>query len=433
VREFRRAAVGTVLLGAGAGYAAGVVGPPVHAISSDFDVSLAAIGLLTSAFFAGVVALNLAAPWLDRRIGPRSSVHLAALLMCAGSILCAVAPAFGVLLGARVLAGLGVAIALIMGGLVGRAVGGPPLLGIYGGAITICVAIALALGGALESAGVDWRVEFAVAAVFGVSALPFFTGSFPEIPRPPRGVAHDLMRAFASWAYWRVALLFVFAAGVPLIVSAWIVHYLTADGAMSAEAAGAVGFLLFAVSTLARPAGSKADERYHPLILLASPFLAAAGFVLLALDAERAFAMSAIAVGIGFSIPYAVSYIRSEDLGAEEPALGLSAESWPSTSHRSSRAPRSARPSTADTRKRPGSRSPCSPSWPPSRTFRARRRDRRQSPRDDAAAARRNDRRRRRRLRPQSHSAPLGGSRGAAARGEARRGSCVVAGAGASG
>ena len=327
MREFRRAAVGTVLLGAGTGYAAGVVGPPVHAISSDFDVSLAAVGLLTSAFFAGIVALNLAAPWLDRRIGPRSSVRLAALLMCAGSILCAVAPAFGVLLGARVLAGLGAAVALIMGGLVGRTIGGPLLLGIYGGAITICVAIALALGGVLESAGVDWRVEFAVAAVFGVSALPFFTGRFPEIPRPPGSVARDLMRAFASWAYWRVALLFVFAAGVPLIVSAWLVHYLTADGAMSAGAAGAVGFLLFAVSTLARPAGSKADERHHPLILLASPFLAAAGFVLLALDTQPAFAVPAIvAVGIGFSIPYAVSYIRSEDLVAGEPALGLSAE-----------------------------------------------------------------------------------------------------------
>ena len=257
MREFRGAAVGTVLLGAGAGYAAGVVGPPVHAISSDFDVSLAAVGLLTSAFFAGIVALNVAAPWLERRIGTRSSVRLAALLMCAGSIVCAVAPAFGVLLGARVLAGLGVAIALIVGGLVGRVIGGPLLLGIYGGALTISVAIALALGGALESAGVDWRVEFAVAAVFGVSALPFFTGRFPEIGRPPGRMARDLVRAFASWAYWRVALLFLFAASVPLIVSAWIVHYLTADGAMSARAAGAVGFLLFAVSTLARPAGSR--------------------------------------------------------------------------------------------------------------------------------------------------------------------------------
>ena len=62
-------------------------------------------------------------------------------------------------------------------------------------------------------------------------------------------------------------------------------------------------------------------------MLLASPFLAAAGFVLLALDDEAAFAVPAIvAVGIGFSIPYAVSYVRSEDLVAGEPTLGLSAE-----------------------------------------------------------------------------------------------------------
>jgi MFS transporter, DHA1 family, inner membrane transport protein len=314
-------------MGAGAGYSAGVVGPPVRAISSEFDVSLTAIGLLTSLFFAGIVALNFGAPFVERLVGVRWAVRLAPLLMGAGGVISAVAPAFWVLLVGRFVVGLGVGLALVLGGIVGRAVGGGTLIGIYGGAITVAVAVSLALGGALASAGVDWRANFVVSAVLAFSAFPFFAGRLPATPPVAGKPGRALARSFATWSYWRVALLFVLAAGVPMIVSAWIVHYLTADDAMSAGAAGALGFVLFAVSTVARPAGGKVDERHHPLLLLASPFLAAAGFVLLAVDNSPQLAVPAIiAMGIGFSIPYAVSYIRSEDLVSGRPTVGLSAE-----------------------------------------------------------------------------------------------------------
>jgi MFS transporter, DHA1 family, inner membrane transport protein len=326
-REYPGAAIGTVLMGTGAGYAAGVVGPPVRAISSEFDVSLTAIGLLTSLFFAGIVALNFGAPFVERLLGVRWAVRLAPLLMGVGGVISAVAPAFWVLLGGRLVVGLGVGLALVLGGIVGRAVGGGTLIGIYGGAITVAVAVSLALGGALASAGVGWRANFVVSVVLAFSAFPFFAGRLPATPPVAGKPGRALVRSFVTWSYWRVALLFVLAAGVPLIVSAWIVHYLTADDAMSAGAAGALGFVLFAVSTVARPAGGKVDERHHPLLLLASPFLAAAGFVLLAVDNSPQLAVPAIvAMGIGFSIPYAVSYIRSEDLVSGRPTVGLSAE-----------------------------------------------------------------------------------------------------------
>lgn len=326
VREYRNAAVGTILLGAGSGYATGVVGPPVRQISSKFDVSLTAIGLLTSVFFAGVVALTLGAPSVERRVGMRGAVLLAPSAMGLGSVVSAVAPTYWVLLAGRGVAGLGVGLALVMGGVLGRAVGGAVLVGIFGGAITIAVAASLLLGGALDGAGVDWRVNFLVTAALCFSALPFFIGRLPATP-PARGRAMgDLLRELVSRRYWRVAALFVLAAGVPVIVSAWIVHYLTSDDAMSAGAAGAVGFLLFAVSTVVRPASGRVDARHHRLLLLASPFVAAVGFAVLALDNRPAIAVPAIVVlGVGFSIPYAVSYIRSADLIPGEPTVGLSA------------------------------------------------------------------------------------------------------------
>jgi len=55
--QYRGAAVGTVLLGASAGYAAGVVGPPVRALIAEFDVSLTAIGLLALAAFSGLAGI----------------------------------------------------------------------------------------------------------------------------------------------------------------------------------------------------------------------------------------------------------------------------------------------------------------------------------------------------------------------------------------
>ena len=325
VREYRTAAVGTLLLGAAAGYAAGVVGPPVRAIGSEFDVSLTAIGLLTSVFFAGNLVLIFVAPMLEQRIGLRWTVRIAPLLMGAGGLISAAAPAYWVLLVGRAVSGLGVGLAVVMGGLIGRAVGGGLLVGIYGAAITVTVAVSLLLGGALESAGVDWRVAFLVSAVIGCSSFPFF-GRLPRLPAERGRPGRDLVRVMARWAYWRVALLFILVVGVPFIVSAWLVHYLTEDNAMSAGTAGALGFLLFAVCALARAASGKLDDRHHPLALMVSPFVAAAGFVLLALDNRAALAAPALIVlGVGLSIPYTISYIRAQDLITDEPTVGLSA------------------------------------------------------------------------------------------------------------
>jgi DHA1 family inner membrane transport protein len=326
-QRYRAAEVGTVLLGAAVGYAAGVVGPPARAIGDDFDVSLTEIGLLTSAFFAGSVVLTLAAPLVERRIGLRRSVQLAPLLLGGGGAVCVLAPDFVVLLCGRAVVGIGTGIALVLAAVLGRAAGGAWLLGIYGGAITVAVAVALALGGALDSAGVDWRANFVVSAAIGFSALPFLVGRFPETPRSRSGAGRELLAEFTKTAYWRVAALFILAAGVPLVVSSWLVHYLTEDDAMGAGAAGAVGFLLFAVATLARPVGGRVSERRHPHLLAAMPFVAALGFALLALDNDPLVAVPAIVVlGLGFSIPYAVSYIRSADLVRGEPTVGLSAE-----------------------------------------------------------------------------------------------------------
>ena len=90
-----------------------------------------------------------------------------------------------------------------------RTVGGPLLIGLFGAAITVAVAMSLLVGGALDGAGVDWRVNFVVAAVVCFSALPFFFGRLPALADRARQALGDVVREFVSPRYWQVALLFL--------------------------------------------------------------------------------------------------------------------------------------------------------------------------------------------------------------------------------
>jgi MFS transporter, CP family, cyanate transporter len=327
VRAYRGLAVAIVLLGAGIGYAASVVGPPAAELADEFDISLGYVGLFTSVLFVGIVALNLVGPWLNRRVRLRNSLLAAPVLLGVGGLVCILASSFAVFTAGRAVVGIAGGIILLMAPIAGREIGGPLLVGLYGGAITIGEALSLVIGGLLADADIDWRVNFIVSALLGASALPFLLGRFPDIAREAGGAAREMLRVFLRFAYWRVALLFTLCVTVPVVVSVWLVHYLTENGAMGASLAGALGFVLFALATVARPLGGKIDPKHHKYLLAASPFIAGAGLAGLALDDAPAIAIPAVIVmGIGFSLPYAVSYIRSEDLVPSSPTAGLSAE-----------------------------------------------------------------------------------------------------------
>jgi Major Facilitator Superfamily len=325
-RENRAALIVAVLLGLGAAWNGGNIGPVVSTLSNDFGVSLAAIGLLSGTVFfvAGVVGTVASQP-IGERIGVANGMRLACLLMGAGNVLFALGLGFAGLAVGRVLAGLGFAIAAVLGPVFARTVGGVRLAGAFGAGFQLGVAAALVIGSLLEDAGVAWQVGFVISAVIGMSAFPFIPREVQvDPPGSPQG--GFLRAAFRSFELVRLTAMFVATLGVPLILGAWLIHYLTTTGGIAVGVAGILSFVLYGLSAAMRLTGARIMARGGSAVVLAGlvPLLAAAGLAAIAIDAGFAVALPAvIAMGIGFALPYAVIIVESQRLFPAEPLAPL--------------------------------------------------------------------------------------------------------------
>jgi hypothetical protein len=229
-------------------------------------------------------------------------------------------------LAGRAAAGLGTGVALIAAPVIARALGGVLLLGLYGSGITFGLASALFIGGELSDSGVDWRINFAISAVVGFSALRFLIGGMPDVGHMRRLGGGGLRKLLLGWRFWRADLLFVFVNAVPIILGAWLLHYLTIHHGFGPGIAGAFGFLLFGLLAVSRPLGGWLATSPTNRMALATvgPLLAGAGILALALDRTEVIAtVGIIAIAIGFGAPYAIAYQRVEDLVDGNAELGL--------------------------------------------------------------------------------------------------------------
>jgi MFS family permease len=321
-----RSAAGIFLLATGTAWNGGNVGPAVGELTREFSVSLAAVGLASgTVLFGALVLASLATPALSGRIGAARGARLAALLAGAGNLIVAAAPAWGWLLAGRVVAGAGLGVALVLGPAVARAEGGVRLLGVFGAGVMLGMAGALGVGGLLADAGVGWRAAFGVSAAIGFSALPLLPRRIEVAPREGRR-GGELRRLLRELPEWRLLLLFVATLAVPLVIGAWLNHYLITEGGLAAGAAGLLAFAMFGLATAVRIAGGRLARRGVSTTLLAgvAPLVAAAGVVLVGVDPSPAAATLAVALmGVGFALPYATMYDEGERLLADDPVLSL--------------------------------------------------------------------------------------------------------------
>ena len=297
-------------------------------IGADLGVSLAAVGVLGgTVFFAGLVGAKLAAADLTRRAGADRSARLACAAALVGNLLLAVSPFYAGLAAGRLFAGIGLGLAVVLGPVLARRAAGPRLVGIFGGSIMLGVAVAIGLGSLMRGAGIDWRVDFVVAAAVAAVALAML---------PPVGGATvpsgSVLAIFGPsvrrLAAWRLELLFTTALGVPYVLGVWLIPYLTTDTGLSTEAAGLLGVSLYALTTVLRPEGARLDAEGRSTAALGgvAPMVAALGLVLLALADGAALALAGVVIaGAGFAIPYATMYDEAERLfpGARVAAVGL--------------------------------------------------------------------------------------------------------------
>jgi MFS family permease len=322
-----RSALAIFVFGAGAFWNGGNVGPIAGQLAHHFSTTLGTIGLLSgTALFVMMVVGPLAVPRLTRSLGAMPTARIGCVLAAAGNVVLALAPAFWVLMVGRVIAGFGVALAVVVGPAIARSMGGMRTLSVFGGSVMFGVAAALLVGGLLVDVGANWRVTFALSALLAIVALPLMPERV-EV-RPPGHIPDGIVkRLIESAPEWRLLLLFAGVLGIPLVVSAWLSHYLTAAGGLTPGVAGILAFLLFGISTVVRlGSGRLAARGFSPTALAGvAPLVGSVGMVLMSVEPSLAGALPGVVLmGIGFALPYAVMYDEAERLFPSAPVASLS-------------------------------------------------------------------------------------------------------------
>jgi MFS transporter, DHA1 family, inner membrane transport protein len=311
------------------GWNCGNVGPVVGSLTKDFDIGLGEVGLLSGAFFfAGSAAGSLAGAALARRIRVLSGIWACCVLSIAGNVIFALGESVGVLATGRVLAGIAFGVAAVFVPSYARVMGGVRMVGLFGAGLTLGVAAALLLGSILEGAGVDWRVAFWITAALGAIALPIL----PNEPVPVQRAASEgeglVREALTNQAWWRVQFLGIATLNIPLVVGAWLVHFLVTDVGMSAAGAGTLSFILFGISAVMRDVAGRmtAGGAGPAMLVIVGLAVGAAGLFLLGESETAALALVAIVLmGVGLSLPYPLYYDEAERVLPDRPigSLGL--------------------------------------------------------------------------------------------------------------
>jgi predicted MFS family arabinose efflux permease len=321
-RGDRGEGLATFLVALGAAWVAGNVGAVVGDLGNDFDISLATVGLLSGTLLLGFSAPAIVlAPLIAERLTIVRTMVVAVGLCAVGNVLFAVTPVFAGLVVGRALAGFGLGLAIVAGPVFARATGGLARVALFGAAIQLGIAGGLGVGAILGDLGIDWRLTFLLSAGVAAAPLPLLIGrEGPSYARQARGGFVKL--ALRSARVGRLVALFIAVFSVPLILSSWLVHYLSVDNGLAAATAGALSFVMFGVSAAAREEGGRLAQRgVAPALLVgATPLLAAAGLAILALDDSLGFAVVAVfAAGIGFAVPYSLGIVQAQRLYPGEP------------------------------------------------------------------------------------------------------------------
>jgi predicted MFS family arabinose efflux permease len=317
-----RTTIGVALLGLAGAWNGGNVGPVAEEIADDMDVSLGEVGLLSGTFFFASAVLGLLfAAQIGERIGLLRGLWLGLGLTVAGNVVFALTPIFAGLAVGRILPGLGFALINTLGAVWARAAGGARLLGVFGASIQLGVALALLLGSVLSDLDVDWRVGFVVSAALAAAALVAIPRDAAEAVPPQRAGTGFFHKALRRARVYRLGLLFVSIYGVPMVLSAWLIQYLTLDGDVTKSVAGVAAFLLFGLSAVMRIAGARLQQRGTSHLLLGGALLVAAiGLAAVALEPVAAAAFAGVALlAFGFGIPYAVALTEAQQLDPEAP------------------------------------------------------------------------------------------------------------------
>jgi len=328
-----RAAVALLILSAVAfGFTYADHAPLIPLVSADFRLDDLGAGLLSTALFSAYMATTLLTTGLAERLGPKRMVGAGLAVSTVGTVVFAISPSYAAALIAKVIQGIGSALAFVAGARYLAGLYGTRrnhfALGLYGAGYPLGTAVALITMPTLATLG-GWRGAFwAEAALVGFAAVAWWRA--PTVPRVTRpGNIRDALRCPNCW--W-TALQHVAGFGLGISSGTWITVYLLREFRLPLELSGLLGSLLLVLAVVARPLGGLLLALEHVptrQVMRIGDLSVVVGVALLAIpDRPIAIALAgAVLVGIGVGLPYsAVFNTAAASLpGAPGAAQGLAA------------------------------------------------------------------------------------------------------------
>lgn len=295
------------------------VGAAADPLAERYGVSLASIGLLTTALFVTHFLVQLPAGRAADRFGARPVALVASGAAFVGNALLLLETSFPLALAARALVGIGSGAGFVAGvDLVRAGGGGAGAQGVYGGATLA--------GGGLALMVVPWLVdETSWHAVFWTAALLAAVGGVTAFAagRPPT------IGGTRPWIVWDrglvpVGLLQAATFGLVVVAGNWVVPLLERRDVSSAAAGLAGGLVLFA-GVASRPVGGVLATHRRVRVLVGASLVGTAfGAALLAVDAPYAVsAVGALLLGVAAGFPFAAIFASAQRARPRAPGAAI--------------------------------------------------------------------------------------------------------------
>ena len=317
----RRAVVAGLAVGACLTWNVTNVGAVADPLSDVYGVSLAAIGLLTTALFVTHLAVQLPAGRGADRLGARTVALWAIASTLVGCALLLAGDSYWLALIGRAFAGAGSGAGFVAGlDLVRSGGGGSFVQGLYGGATMAGGGLALMIVPALTEA-TGWRAPYWSAALLAVAAaVPVaVTGELPRI-------GHAAERVVRDRRLLPLGVLQASSFGLAVVAGNWVVPLLDRQGA-SAGAAGLAGGLVLFAGIVTRPGGGWLVGRARPKPVVASALVGVSvGAALLAVGGPLWLSTGgALLLGLGAGVPFAIVFAATQRLRPDAPGAAVSA------------------------------------------------------------------------------------------------------------
>lgn len=299
------------------------------ALRSEFGITQADAGLLTSAVFFTHALLQVPGGRLADRLGPGRVIAGALAWVCAGSLAIAFAHAYWQLLFWKAFTGIGTGVCFAAGArytvssFTGRAL--HTAQGLFGASVV--------LGSGFVIFGVPWMIgAFGWRGAFLCStavAAVVWAGWMMAAPKPehPVRIPGSLAEVVGSPGLWLLGLVQMASFGLVIVVGSWITTLLSAGFHLPLKTAGLLGSMVLLLGIVSRPLGGWLVQRVSiGQLIRFSLLLNAAACAALGVATWLPVTFVAIfGLGVGCGLPYAGVFNRAAALfpGRAGAAMGL--------------------------------------------------------------------------------------------------------------